>query len=352
MLFALSISFCLLVQAIHGQPGGKPVDCKCGGTYGNGRAVTGCNNGRCQGNPGQSTKCVVIYRETTAIGYDCLSWPAQVADCATFDDGSRVCANDVCKPSLLGGFEGDCALSDDQDHHVLVAAQISKKGLDFAIAEARRRGEIEVTKLAIPDQAFTGGGYEVKANSIKLEQFKMPIVTYQLIAPSSIRVQIKGGDFKVCAKWSAKAAFIPASGDLCVWSEKQKGVDVDLTVSVSVDNKGKIKVSSGGCKIDVPVDLKMTGAIGAIISVISGAIETKIESTANTEGCKAIDTQVRTTLAKILDGLPQSYKIDEKISVAYTLQSVNVNDLGIKAQLATNGTFTPVSPVTSTVKPK
>jgi len=280
-----------------------------------------------------------------------FSWPTQVADCATFDDGSRVCANAVCKPSLLGGKEGECAMSDDQDHHVLLAAQISKKGLDFALDQARRRAEVEVAKLVIPDQAFSGSGYDVKANTIKIESFTSPTITYSLLPPSSIKVMIKGGDFKVCAKWSAKAAFIPASGDVCVWSENKKGVDIELTATVAVGPGGKLKVNGSNCRINVPIDLKMTGALGAIISVLSSMIENKIEGTANTEGCKAIDAQVRTTLVKLLDGLPQQYKIDEKLGVAYLIQQISINDQGIKAQLATNGTFSDVASAT-TVKPK
>jgi len=80
-------------------------------------------------------------------------------------------------------------------------------------------------------------------------------------------------------------------------------------------------------------------------------IENKIQGTAATEGCKAVDLQVRTTLSKLLVNLPTQFKIDDKLGVAYTIQALNINDYGIKAQLATNGTFTPAGTTSTTVKP-
>lgn len=332
--------FAVFLQAALGQESG----CKCGGTYANGKAVSGCVNGQCAANSTSTTRCVVIYREKTPIGYDCIPWPTHVADCATFDDGSRVCANSVCKPTLIGGEKGECAMVNDDSHHAVLAAQLNKAGLDFAMDAVKRQLALEIAKLKIPNQQIQQSGFDVKVSDIKIENFTSPSFSYTLMPPSSVKIMVRGGDFRVCTKWSAKKGIINPGGDICVWSEKQKGVEVDLTATIKVNENGLIRLSTSDCRLQVPIDMKLTGALGVMINIVSGWIEDYAQNQATTQVCKLVDEAVRTTVTNILDNLPRTFKVDDRYGLTYTFRQVSFSDTGVKAQFGANATFTEKSP--------
>jgi len=334
---ALIPVFLALLPFIHGQPA---LDCKCGGKYANGKPVTGCIKERCPGNATASTRCVIIYQEKTPIGYDCVPWPAHVADCATFDDGSRVCANSVCRPTLLGGEKGDCAQTSDDASHAILAAFVSKNGLDFAMESVKRQVEHEVGKLKIPNQKIQQSGFDVTVNDIRIDRFVSPTFSYQLLPPSSVKIVLKGGDFNVCAKWDAKKGFINPGGDICVWSEKQKGVEVEITAAVTVNEKGQLRLSTSNCKLNVPIDMKLTGVMGTMVNIFSGWIENFAQNQASTQVCKLVDDAVHTTVNALLAELPTQFKVDDRYGLTYNFRQVTVSDYGVKVQFAANGTFT------------
>lgn len=345
MVSVASISICssIFLAFIQIAQGQAAAGCKCGGTYANGKAVAGCVNGQCAANATASTRCVIIYREKTPIGFDCVAWPAHVADCATFDDGSRVCANAVCRPTLLAGEKGDCAMESDDASHTVLAAQVSKNGLNFAMDAIKRQVELEVAKVKIPNQKVQQSGFDVTVTDIKISDFVSPVFSYVLLPPSSVKIVVKGGDFKVCAKWDAKKAFINPGGDICVWSENHKGVEVEVTAKVTVNEKNQLRLATSDCKLHVPIDMKLTGVIGSMINVVSSFIENAVQNQASTQVCKLLDNAVKTTVTAMLDTLPTHIKIDDRYGVAYGFRSVTVSDNGVRAQFAANGTFVPKS---------
>lgn len=334
LTLALSLT---LFQSILGQT----PDCKCGGTYANGKAVSGCVKDRCAGDANR--RCVTIFRDQTAIGYDCLAWPSHIADCATFDDGSRVCASSVCKPTLLGGAKEECPMANDDSHHAVVAAQINKNGLDFVMNAVKQQVAVQVAKIQIPNQQLQQSGFDVKVDDIKIAEFVSPTFSYLLLPPSSMKVMAKGGDFKVCAKWEAKKSFINPGGDICVWSEGHKGVEVEVTVKVTSNEKGQLRLSTSDCKLHVPIDMKLTGALGTMVNLVSSFIENAVQNQASTQVCKLLDDAMKTTVAKILDSLPTHFKIDEKYGVGYAIRGITFTDSGVKAQVAANATFSETS---------
>jgi len=229
---------------------------------------------------------------------------------------------------------------DDDSSHAILAAFVSKNGLDFAMDAVKRQVEFEVNRLKIPNQKLQQSGFDVTVDDITIATFVSPNFSYQLLPPSSVKIMLKGGDFKVCAKWGAKKGIINPGGDICVWSEKQKGVEVEITASITVNEKGQIRLATSNCKLVVPIDMKLTGALGTMVNLFSGWIENFAQNQASTQVCKLIDDSVRSTVTAILDELPTQFKVDDRYGLKYTFRQVVISDFGVKAQFAANGTYT------------
>uniref|UniRef100_A0A914WPQ1 Uncharacterized protein n=1 Tax=Plectus sambesii TaxID=2011161 RepID=A0A914WPQ1_9BILA len=232
--------------------------------------------------------------------------------------------------------------------------RLTKKGLDYGTEIGSKFLETSVRTATIPDFELDESDLKVHIKNLKLTQFSMPVLTNELVSPSSLELKSNGGSAAIRGDCQAKKKILFFWVDVGGWFEASiSNVGLGIQMQLANSALGKPQISNVGCRADTGnfnFKIHDAGIVGWFVNLFHGMIEGTLKDKIQGQVCEQIKQFGNergnsflsdiTTDVPLLDGL----KLDYRLTGAPNVHGLSL-DLPLKGETTINGkSDTPFSP--------
>ncbi|NXH48432.1 BPI protein, partial [Dicaeum eximium] len=210
--------------------------------------------------------------------------------------------------------------------------------------------EKELAQLKLPDISGKSGKVRYEFSRLWLRDFHLPYSRITPVSNVGLQVSISNAFAELDGDWRVKFLFIRDHGS---FNLKVENADIKIILRLGSDTTGKPTISTSGCSARVSkVRVLFSGKLAWLYNLFHSAIESRLRKILEDKVCDNVAKSVHNELQKLVQTLPVTAKINDKIGIDYSLvapprataQSLDVYLKGEFYSLAHNSTI-PFSPL-------
>uniref|UniRef100_A0A914VIE9 Uncharacterized protein n=1 Tax=Plectus sambesii TaxID=2011161 RepID=A0A914VIE9_9BILA len=239
--------------------------------------------------------------------------------------------------------------------------RLTKKGLDYGTEIGSKLLETFVRETAIQDYDSDEGDFKYNIKNLKLTQFSMPVLTNELVSPSSLELKSNGGSAAIRGDCQAKKKILFFWVDVGGWFEASiSNVGLGIQMQLANSALGKPQISNIGCRADTGnfnFKIHDAGIVGWFVNLFHGMIEGTLKDKIQGQVCEQIkqfgNERGNSFLSDITTDVPlfDGLKLDYRLTGAPNVHGLSL-DLPLKGETTIVGkSDTPFSPNTLQLPP-
>uniref|UniRef100_A0A914UXW4 Lipid-binding serum glycoprotein N-terminal domain-containing protein n=1 Tax=Plectus sambesii TaxID=2011161 RepID=A0A914UXW4_9BILA len=170
--------------------------------------------------------------------------------------------------------------------------RLTKKGLDYGTEIGSKLLETFVRETTIQDYDSDEGDLKYNIKNLKLTQFSMPVLTNELVSPSSLKLKSNGGSAAIRGDCQAKKKILFFWVDVGGWFEASiSNVGLDIQMQLANSALGKPQISNVGCSADIGnfnFKIHDAGIVGWFVNLFHDMIKKELKNKVQEQVCEQI----------------------------------------------------------------